>query len=82
LRYEESSEESNGDKVSSSNEDGEKIKARKVQKMPAQRNLKKAAKHERDTDDLEEAEKDSASDKPTCPKCNKSLKIPPTSSGT
>ncbi len=82
MRCEESSEESNGDKASSSDEDGKKIKARKVQKMLAQRNPKKAAKHERDADDLEEAKKDSAPDKPTCLKCNKSLKIPPTSSGT
>jgi hypothetical protein len=81
-RYEESSKESNGNKASSSDEDSKKIKARKVQKMPAQRNPTKAAKHERDADNLEEAKKDSAPDKPTCPKCSKSLKIPPTSSGT
>jgi len=80
LRCEESSEESNGNMASSSNKDGKKIKARKVQKMPAQRNLTKAGKRERDADDLEKAKKDSAPDKPTCPKCNKSLKIPPTSS--
>jgi hypothetical protein len=59
-RYEGSSDESNRDKASSSEEDGNKMKARKEQKMPAQKNLTKAGKRERDSDDSVEAKKNNA----------------------